>query len=219
MGVRRKDGRGAQRRGTRKAGVAAKPMKSAPDPIGKFAEWFAMADKAGTPQPEATALATAGPGGRVSVRYVLLKGADADGFVFYTNALSPKGRDLASNPRAAMVFWWQRTGRQVRIEGRVHRVDPAEADSYWRSRPRLSRLAGAVSRQSAPVASRAILVARMEELRRRLRGREVPRPLHWTGFRIIPDEIEFWTLRAHRLHDRELFRRSRRGWSRILLQP
>lgn len=219
MRVRRKDGGGVSRRGARNAGAVAKPKRLAPDPIAKFAEWFAMADTAGTPQPEATALATAGRGGRVSVRLVLLKGADADGFVFYTNTLSSKGRDLASNPRAAMVFWWQRIGKQVRVEGRVRRVEPAEADSYWRSRPRLSRLAGAVSRQSAPVASRAVLVARMEELRRRLRGREVPRPPHWTGFRIIPDEIEFWTLRAHRLHDRELFRRSRRGWTRTILQP
>jgi pyridoxamine 5'-phosphate oxidase len=170
-------------------------------------------------QPEATALATAARGGRVSVRFVLLKSADDGGFVFYTNALSRKGRDLAANPRAALVFWWDRIGKQVRVEGRVRRVSAAEADQYWRSRPRLSRLAGAISRQSAPVENRAILVARMEALRRRLRGRGVPRPTHWTGFRIIPDEIEFWTMRAHRLHDRELFTRSARGWRRELLQP
>jgi pyridoxamine 5'-phosphate oxidase len=170
-------------------------------------------------QPEATALATAARGGRVSVRFVLLKNADANGFVFYTNALSPKGRDLAANPRAALVFWWDRIGKQVRVQGRVRRVSAAEADKYWRSRPRLSRLAGAVSDQSAPVESRAILVARMEALRRRLRGRGVPRPAHWTGFRVIPDEIEFWTLRAHRLHERELFTRSVRGWNRTMLQP
>jgi pyridoxamine 5'-phosphate oxidase len=190
-----------------------------PDPIAQFSDWFGQSRRAGIVQPEATALATAGRGGRVSVRFVLLKSADAAGFVFYTNALSRKGRDLATNPRAALVFWWDRIGRQVRVEGRVRRVSAAEADRYWRSRPRLSRLAGAVSRQSAPIESRAILVARMEALRRRLRGRRVPRPPHWTGFRIIPDEIEFWTMRAHRLHERELFVRSARGWSRTMLQP
>jgi pyridoxamine 5'-phosphate oxidase len=209
---------GAPRRKGR-ASPSRRAPGAIPDPIAQFNDWFDLASRAGTMQPEATALATAGRGGRVSVRFVLLKSADASGFVFYTNALSRKGRDLAANPRAGLVFWWDRIGKQVRVEGRVRRVSAAEADEYWRSRPRLSRLAGAVSRQSAPVESRAILVARMEALRRRLRGRDVPRPPHWTGFRIIPDEIEFWTLRAHRLHERELFVRSARGWSRTILQP
>jgi pyridoxamine 5'-phosphate oxidase len=202
--------------GSRRAADSALAIS---DPIARFNEWFRQASRAGMAQPEATALATAGRGGRVSVRFVLLKSADAGGFVFYTNTLSRKGREMAENPRAALVFWWDRIGKQVRVEGPVRRVSAAEADDYWRSRPRLSRLASAVSRQSAPVESRAVMVARMEALRRRLRGRGVPRPPHWTGFRIIPDEIEFWTLRAHRLHEREQFVRFARGWKRRMLQP
>jgi pyridoxamine 5'-phosphate oxidase len=193
-------------------------MKTA-DPIGQFNRWFESARDGGVAQPEAMALATADRTGAASVRIVLLKGADEDGFVFYTNALSRKGRELARNPRASIAFWWLEIGRQVRAEGRVERVSAREADAYWRTRPRQSRLAALASHQSAPLADRRRLLARMAALTQRLRGRDVPRPRHWTGFRVVPDRIEFWTLRAHRLHERELFTRGRTGWRRTLLQP
>ena len=189
------------------------------DPLARFQRWFAQARRARIELPEAMALATADADGRPSVRFVLLKQADARGFVFFTDGRSRKGRDLAANPHAALVFYWDPIRRQVRVEGRVERVSPAEADAYWATRPRASRLAASISRQSTTLPSRAWLVARWEALRRRYRGRPVPRPPTWTGFRVVPDRIEFWVHRARWLHDRELFVRSRRGWSRRLLQP
>jgi pyridoxamine 5'-phosphate oxidase len=150
---------------------------------------------------------------------VLLKGADRDGFVFYTNSRSRKGRELAANPRAALVLHWDSIGKQIRIEGRVRRVSEAEADAYWTSRPRASQLAALASDQSDPVATRAELMARWRKLDRTYRDRPVPRPPHWTGYRVLPESIEFWTHRDHRLHDRELFTRTRSGWKRTRLQP
>lgn len=189
------------------------------DPIARFRRWFAAARRAALPQPEAMALATADRRGRPSVRVVLLKHADADGFVFYTNARSRKGRELAENPWAALVFHWQPLGRQVRVEGRVELVTAAEADAYWATRPRESQLGGAASDQSAPIANRAALLRRWRELARRYRDAPVPRPPHWTGFRVVPSCIEFWTLRPFRMHDRELFTRTRGGWRLRRLQP
>lgn len=190
------------------------------DPIARFQRWFAAARRhAQIPQPEATALATADRRGRPSVRIVLLKHADAAGFVFFTNADSRKGREMLANPHAALAFHWHPLGRQVRVEGRVAMVTPAEADAYWATRPRESQLGGAASAQSAPIASRAALVARWRALARRYRGRDVPRPPHWTGFRLVPEAIEFWTLRPYRLHDRERFTRARGGWRMMRLQP
>jgi pyridoxamine 5'-phosphate oxidase len=171
------------------------------------------------PLPEAMALATATRRGAPSLRFVLLKAADARGFVFFTNAMSPKGRDLAANARAALTFYWNPLGRQVRIEGRVQQVSPEEADDYWATRPRASQLAALASRQSARLSSRAALEARWRRLRGRYRGKPVPRPPAWTGFRVVPRSIEFWTHQEHRLHHREVFRRTRRGWRRALLQP
>jgi pyridoxamine 5'-phosphate oxidase len=171
------------------------------------------------PLPEAMALATATRRGAPSVRFVLLKAADARGFVFFTSATSPKGRDLDQNPRAAVTFYWNPIGKQVRIEGRVERVSPDEADRYWATRPRASQLAALASRQSAHLPRRASLEARWRRLRRQYRGQPVPRPPTWTGFRVVPGSIEFWTHREHRLHHRELFVRTRRGWRRLLLQP
>jgi pyridoxamine 5'-phosphate oxidase len=165
------------------------------------------------------ALATTGPRGAPAVRFVLLKGADGRGFVFFTDGRSRKGRELRASARAAVAFYWQRLGRQVRIEGRVTEVSPAEADAYWATRPRASQLAAVASRQSATLASRPALIARWRALRRRYRGRPVPRPPTWTGFRLVPTTIEFWTHREHRLHERELFVRTRAGWRRQLLQP
>jgi pyridoxamine 5'-phosphate oxidase len=189
------------------------------DPIARFHRWFAQARAAGILQPEAMAVATADAAGRPSVRMVLLKQADRDGFVFYTNGRSRKGRDLQANPRAALVVHWDRLGKQVRVEGRVREVSDAEADAYWTSRPRPSQLAALASEQSAPLATRAALVAKWRGLARRYRGDAVPRPPHWTGYRLVPAAIEFWTHREHRLHDRELFTRRRSGWKRMLLQP
>lgn len=201
--------------------AAAAPSTTAmsADPIARFRRWFAAAQRAELPQPEAMALATADRRGRPSVRVVLLKHADAAGFVFYTNARSRKGQELAENPWASLVFHWHPLGRQVRIEGRVEPVTAAEADAYWVTRPRESQIGGAASDQSRPIASRAALLRRWRELARRYRDGPVPRPPHWTGFRVVPTRIEFWTLRPFRMHDRELFTRTRGRWRVRRLQP
>jgi pyridoxamine 5'-phosphate oxidase len=139
------------------------------------------------------------------VRFVLLKGVDEHGLVFFTDARSRKGRELLGNPRASLALYWQPMGRQVRVEGRVEEVTPAEADAYWSTRPRQSQLAASASQQSARLHTRTELLARCARLARKFRGREVPRPRYWTGFRVRPDVIEFWTHREHRLHDREIY--------------
>jgi pyridoxamine 5'-phosphate oxidase len=189
------------------------------DPIAKFIRWFDDARRAGIPNYEAMALATGARGGKTSVRFVLLKGIDERGFVFFTDARSRKGREVRGNPRASLAIYWQPKGRQVRVEGRVEEVPPAQADAYWSTRPRQSQLAASASYQSNRLRSRAGLLARFARLARKFRGREVPRPPLWTGFRVCPDAIEFWTHREHRLHDRELYLRRGRGWRRNLLQP
>ncbi len=194
-------------------------LRRAGDPIAKFVRWLDDARRARIPNYEAMALATAARDGRSSVRFVLLKGIDERGFVFFTDSRSRKGRELRANSRASLAFYWQPKGRQVRVEGRVEQVTPAEADASWKMRPRQSRLAAGVSHQSARLRSRADLLAEFERLARKFRGRDVPRPRYWTGFRVRPDAIEFWTHREHRLHDRELFVRRRAAWSRSLLQP
>ena len=193
-------------------------MKSV-DPIRLFRSWFAAARRAGVAAPEAMALATADRRGRPSVRFVLLKGVDDRGFVFYTNADSRKGGEIAANPRASLALYWQPIARQVRVEGRIERVSDAEADAYWATRPRESRFAGSVSRQSRPLRSRADLIARWRKLVRDVGDGEIPRPANWTGFRIVPDAIEFWRERPHRLHERDSFVRSRSGWKRSMLNP
>lgn len=189
------------------------------DPIAKFIRWLDDARRMRIPNYEAMALATASSNGETSVRFVLLKGVDERGFVFFTDARSRKGRELRDNPRASLAFYWQPKDRQIRVEGRVEEVTPAEADAYWTTRPRQSRLAASASHQSARLQSRAELLARFTRLARKFRGGEVPRPLSWTGFRVRPDAIEFWTHREHRLHDRELYLRRGRAWRRELLQP
>jgi pyridoxamine 5'-phosphate oxidase len=165
------------------------------------------------------ALATAAGGGKTSVRFVLLKGIDERGFVFFTDTRSRKGRELDGNQFASLAFYWHPKGRQVRVEGRVEKVTPAEADAYWPTRPRQSRLAASASHQSARLYSRVKLLERCKQLAREFRGRDIPRPPYWTGFRVRPDAIEFWTNRAHRLHHREIYTRRARGWRRELLQP
>ena len=189
------------------------------DPIAKFIRWLDDARRVRIPNYEAMALATAERGGKTSVRFVLLKAIDERGFVFFTDARSRKGCELRGNPRASLAFYWQPKGRQVRVEGSVEEVTPAEADAYWPTRPRQSRLAANASHQSARLRSRAELLTRCARLARKFRGREVPRPPYWTGFRVFPDAIEFWTHREHRLHDREIYFRRGRGWRRDLLQP
>lgn len=189
------------------------------DPFIQFQRWFSDAQRAGIRLPEAMALATADAEGRPSVRFVLLKSADERGFVFFTNARSRKGLELRDNPRASLAFHWDATLKQVRVDGCVAPVAPVEVDTYWATRPRESQLAARASRQSAPLASHAQLLARWEALRHRYRDQDIPRPAGWVGYRLVPDAIEFWTHRDHRLHERELFVRTRRGWKRKLLQP
>jgi pyridoxamine 5'-phosphate oxidase len=189
------------------------------NPIRKFRSWYAAAEKSGAPLPEAIALATADRRGRPSVRFVLLKGVDARGFVFFTDGRSRKGGELAVNPEAAFACYWDLLGKQVRVEGRVTEVTTAEAEAYWRTRPRESRLAASASHQSAVLARHADLMTRWRALGRRHPGEDVPRPAAWKGYRITPRAIEFWTRGNFRLHHRERFERRGQAWTRRLLQP
>lgn len=189
------------------------------EPIKLFRNWYAAAARAKLPQYDGMALATASASGKPDVRFVLLKSVDERGFVFYTNLLSPKGRALKANPRAALAFYWDRPGRQVRVRGTVRPVSDAEADAYFASRPRLSQLGAWASEQSRPVSSRAVLVARVAKLALAAGRRSIPRPDHWSGFRLLPSEIEFWQRGAGRLHTRWLYTRSGSRWRRVLLQP
>lgn len=194
-----------------------------PDPIARFRTWLKEAAKAGAPIPEAMALATVDAKGRPSARFVLLKEATARGFVFYTNDQSRKGDDMRANDRVALCFYWDATGKQVRIEGRVKGLPAAEADAYWQERPIGSRYASAASEQSRPIESRAILMQRYKKLEAEYPDGDIPRPPHWKGYLVVPDEIEFWIRAEPRLHKRELFQRNRgKGaapWKTTILQP
>jgi pyridoxamine 5'-phosphate oxidase len=189
------------------------------DPFTLFDQWFAEARTSEINDPEAMALATADARGRPSVRIVLLKGHGRDGFLFYTNEQSAKGEQLAENTRAALLFHWKSLRRQVRIEGAVERVNDADADAYFASRSRDSQLGAWASDQSRPLDSRATFERRLEEVERRFEGGEVPRPPHWGGYRVVPDRIEYWSDRPHRLHDRRLFTRVGDAWREGLLYP
>lgn len=192
----------------------------ATDPHALFDAWFAEARASEPNDPEAVALATAGPDGRPSVRMVLLKGHDPRGFVFYTNSESRKGGELAANPQAALLFHWKSLRRQVRVEGRVSPVSDAEADAYFASRSRDSRLGAWASDQSRPLASRELFEERYAKLAAEHEGRDVPRPPHWWGYRLVPDRIEYWSDRPHRLHERRLFTVGPDGsWTEGLLYP
>ena len=191
----------------------------ATDPHQLFDEWFELARAAEPNDANAMALATADCEGRPSLRMVLLKGHDERGFVFYTNQDSRKGLELDSNPRAALLFHWKSLRRQVRIEGPVQPVGADEADLYFATRSRDSQLGAWASDQSRPLNDRATFEARYAEMRARFDGQAVPRPPRWSGYRLVPERIEFWTDRAHRLHERRLFTRAGEGWSEGLLYP
>ena len=190
------------------------------DPFGIFAAWFAEAQKSEPNDPNAMALATATAGAAPSVRMVLLKGHGPDGFVFYTNFESRKGGELAANPQVALLFHWKSLRRQVRVEGTVAQVTPAEADAYFASRHPESRLGSAASDQSRPLPSRDVYMARVEAVRAQYPDGSVPRPVHWSGYRVSPHAIEFWQDRAYRLHERRRFTRLvDGGWGSCLLYP
>lgn len=190
------------------------------DPNSLFEEWFAEARAMEPNDPQAMALATADGEGHPSVRMVLLKGHDERGFAFYTNADSRKGAELAANPRAALLFHWKSLRRQVRVEGAVEPVGDDESDLYFASRSRDARIGAWASDQSRPLDSRAAFEARYESLVAEFEGKEVGRPTYWRGYRIVPDRIEFWTDRPHRLHERRLFTLGPDGsWTEGLLYP
>ena len=191
----------------------------ADDPFALFASWYAEARESEINDSNAMTVSSVGADGQPSSRMVLLKGHDARGFVFYTNLQSRKARELIDRPKAALLFHWKSLRRQVRIEGPVGEVSQDEADAYFATRGRDSQLGAWASDQSQPLPSREIFEARFAEMEARFDGQDVPRPPHWSGFRVEPVAIEFWQDRPHRLHERRLFTRAAGGWEEGLLYP
>lgn len=191
----------------------------AQDPFSLFDIWYAQARETEINDSNAMALATADAEGRPSVRMVLLKGHGPDGFIFYTNYEGRKGGELLANPQAALLFHWKSLRRQIRIEGPVTPVDDATADAYFATRSRDSQLGAWASDQSRPLPERSVFEARFEEVQARFADKPVPRPPHWSGFRVTPQRIEFWEDRDHRLHHRLVFTRIANGWQEGLLYP
>jgi pyridoxamine 5'-phosphate oxidase len=189
------------------------------DPFPLFDEWLAAAQGSEPNDPNAMALSTVDAHGRPSTRMVLLKGHGPEGFVFYTNQQSRKAGDLAANPNAALLFHWKSLRRQVRIEGAVSPVSDEMADAYFGTRARDSQLGAWASEQSRPLDRRETFEGRFDEMKARFEGRDVPRPPHWSGYRVVPDRIEFWQDREFRLHERRLFTLDGGVWRENLLYP
>lgn len=190
-----------------------------PNPFQQFRLWFEEAVTAQLPEPNAMTLATASKTGMPSARIVLLKGVDDRGFVFYTNFESRKGQELRDNPQAVLVFLWKQLERQVRIEGPVEVVSDAEADAYFHSRPLASQLGAWASEQSRVIANREVLEQRFQTLQTQYENQEIPRPSHWGGFRVLPQQIEFWQGRPSRLHDRLCYQLQQGSWLIERLAP
>jgi pyridoxamine 5'-phosphate oxidase len=196
--------------------AADRPL--AASPFAQFHEWMTEAEKSEPNDPNAMVVGTAAPNGHPSVRTILLKGVDDRGFVFYTNKESRKGEELAINPRVALLFYWKSLKRQIRIEGVVEHVTEAEADAYYESRPRNSRLGAWASPQSRPLVNRTVLEERLAEMEKRYPD-AVPRPDYWSGYRVLPEMFEFWQEMPYRLHDRTVYRRSPGAWEQSKLFP
>lgn len=192
----------------------------AASPFDQFQAWMAEAEKAEPKDPNAMIVATATPDGRPSARAILLKGVDDRGFVFYTNKESRKADELAANANVFLLFYWKSLGRQIRIEGTVEHVTDAEADAYYASRPRISRLGAWASQQSRPLPARSVLEERLVEAEQRYPDEDIPRPGYWSGYRVIPVLFEFWQDMPYRLHDRTVYRRAADGtWEQSKLFP
>jgi pyridoxamine 5'-phosphate oxidase len=207
------------RLGEQYEGTPLDPADCDPDPIVEFRRWFQTAVDAQLPTVNAATLATVDVRGRPAARIVLLKDVDDRGFVFFTNYDSRKGRDLAAHPFAALVVFWEPLHRQVRIEGAIDRVDAADSDAYFATRPRGSQLGAIASPQSMPIGSRAELAQRVAEAEQALGGAAPIRPAHWGGYRLVPDMVELWQGQPSRLHDRVRYRLERGQWLRDRLAP
>ncbi|WP_207421454.1 pyridoxamine 5'-phosphate oxidase [Desertivirga brevis] len=192
----------------------------APDPISQFSNWFAEAMDAGIFEPNAMTLATASPDGKPSIRIMLLKGFDANGFTFYTNYLSRKGKEIAKNPNASILFFWGELERQVRIEGVLEKVSKEESEQYFHVRPKQSQLGAIVSQQSQEIQSKQLLLEKLQKLEKEYEGKEVPKPSHWGGYILKPQIVEFWQGGAARLHDRIVYKKSdKNNWKIVRLAP